>query len=177
MESQQNKGPNKSGHKQAKRSHNHNTDKTMQTLTPIFAAGDLALMIPIIAVIMSLAIPIVAIITDFAKRRKVYELHHKERLAAIEKGVELPPLPVELIGAAPRGRPRYLLRGLVWLFTGLGILIALAGITRTEAEKVWMLGFIPTGVGLAYLIYYFVEGKRVQADEETAEAAAANRAR
>ena len=51
----------------------------------------------------------------------------------------------------------YLLRGLVWLFAGLGILIALAGVTRGEAEKVWMLGFIPTGVGLAYLIYYFVE--------------------
>jgi len=30
-----------------------------------------------------------------------------------------------------------------------------------------LLGFIPTGVGLAYLIYYFVEGKRVE--EETAK--------
>ena len=30
-----------------------------------------------------------------------------------------------------------------------------------------MLGFLPTGVGLAYLIYYFVEGKRVE--EETAK--------
>jgi len=139
----------------------------MQTLTPMFAVGDLALVIPIVAIIMGLAIPIVAIIADFAKRRKIYELHHKERLAAIEKGVELPPLPVELIGAYPKGRPRYLLRGLVWLFGGLGTLLALAGVTRSEAEKVWMLGLIPTGVGLAYLIYYFVEGKRVE--EEAAK--------
>src|SRR5438034_6022338 len=118
----------------------------MQTLTPILAMGDLMLLIPLLAIIMSLSIPIVAIITDFAKRRKIYELHHKERLAAIEKGVELPPLPVELIGPAPKGRPRHLLRGLVWLFIGLGMMAGLAGVTRSEAEKVWMLGFIPTGV-------------------------------
>ncbi len=138
----------------------------MQTLIPIFAVGDAVLLIPIIAIIMSLTIPIVAIVTEFAKRRKFYELHHKERLAAIEKGVELPPLPPEFVGAGPKGRPRYLLRGLVWFFVGLGILIALSGISRPGAEKSWLLGFIPTGVGLAYLIYYFVEGKRVE--EETA---------
>ncbi len=94
----------------------------MPTLTPILAVGDAVLLIPIVAVIMSLTIPIVAIITEFAKRRTFYELHHKERLAAIEKGVELPPLPPEFVGAGPKGRPRYLLRGLIWLFVGLGIL-------------------------------------------------------
>jgi hypothetical protein len=139
----------------------------MQTLTPIFADGDPAVLIPLVAIVMSLAIPIVAIIAELAKRRKFYELHHKERLAAIEKGVELPPLPAEFLGSKPKGRPRYLLRGLIWLFVGLGLLIALSGITRSEAEKSWLLGFIPTGVGLAYLIYYFVEGKRVE--EETAK--------
>ena len=147
----------------------------MQTLTPILAIGDLALVIPIIAIVMSLAIPIVAIIADFAKRRNIYELHHKERLAAIEKGIELPPLPVELIGAAPKSRPRYLLRGLVWLFIGLGTMAGLAGVTRGEEEKVWLLGLVPTGVGLAYLIYYFVEGKRVQEEEAKAEAEAARK--
>jgi hypothetical protein len=146
----------------------------MQTLTPIFAAGDF-IMIPIIAIVMSLAIPIVAIITDFAKRRNIYELHHEERLAAIEKGIELPPLPVELIGAAPKGRPRHLLRGLVWLFIGLGAMAGLAGVTHGEEEKVWLLGLVPTGVGLAYLIYYFVEGKRVQEEEAKAEAEAARK--
>jgi len=36
------------------------------------------------------------IITEAMKNRKIYELFHKERLAAIEKGIELPPLPLEL---------------------------------------------------------------------------------
>jgi hypothetical protein len=142
---------------------NHHADKSMQTLTPILAepSDTLALTIPIAAVVMGLAIPIVAIITEYAKRRKIYELYHKERLAAIDKGVEIPPPPPGLGSAEPRRRPRYLLRGLVWLFVGLGTLVALSGITRPEEEKVWMLGFIPTGVGLAYLIYYFAEGKKL----------------
>ena len=146
----------------------------MQTLTPFFAMSD-PFLFPTVAVVMGLAIPIVAIITDFAKRRKIYELHHKERLAAIDKGIELPPLPPELAGAGPKGRPRYLLRGLVWLFVGLGTLMALSGITRSETERVWMLGFIPTGIGLAYLIYYFVEGKRVEEEAASVEAEAARK--
>src|SRR5438046_1841018 len=121
----------------------------MRTLTPFFGAGNvegtLALTIPIIAIVMSLAIPIVAIITDFAKRRKIYELHHKERLATIEKGVELPPLPVELIGAYPKGRPRYLLRGLIWLFVGLGIMVVLFGFTPPAVEEVLFLGMFLVG--------------------------------
>jgi hypothetical protein len=127
-------------------------------------------LIPIVAIVMSLAIPIVAIITEYAKKRKFYELHHKERLAAIEKGVELPPLPPELFGSERKGRPRYLLRGLVWLFIGLGTLVGLYGITGNGDEKVWLLGLIPTGVGLAYLIYYFVEGRKLEEEARNQEA-------
>ena len=141
----------------------------MHMITPMFADATevLALMIPIVFIIMGLGIPIVVIVTDYAKRRKVYELHHKERLAAIDKGIELPPLPLELFGAGPKGRPRYLLRGLVWLFVGLGIMVTLLGAGRSELARSWLMSFIPIGVGLAYLIYYFVEGKRVQ--EEAAK--------
>ena len=150
----------------------------LPSLTPTFALieGIFPFLIPIVAMVMGMAIPIVAIITDYAKRRKFYELHHKERLAAIEKGVELPPLPPELFGDGPKRRPRYLLRGLVWLFVGLGCLVGLHGITAHEGERVWLLGLIPTGVGLAYLIYYFVEGKKVEAEAAQAEAEAARKA-
>lgn len=130
--------------------------------------GILPFLIPIVAIVMALAIPIVAIITDYAKRRSFFELHHKERLAAIEKGVELPPLPPELFGTVPKGRPRYLLRGLVWLFVGLGLVVAL-GVTD-YTDRLGLLGLIPAGVGLAYLIYYFAEGKRVEAEAAKAQA-------
>ena len=49
---------------------------------------------------------------NYHKRRKLMELHHAERMAAIERGMEIPPLPIELIdgrstpsGAAPRCCP------------------------------------------------------------------------
>ena len=130
----------------------------------------LPFVIPIVAIVMALSIPIVAIITEYSKRRRFYELHHKERLAAIEKGIEVPPLPPELFGTGRTGRPRFLLRGLVWLFVGLGSVAGLYGISGHEEQKFWLLGLVPTGVGCAYLLYYLVEGKRVEAEAAQAQA-------
>ena len=53
----------------------------------------IAVFIPIIAIVMSLSIPIVFAIVDYRRRRDIIEAHHKERMAAIERGMELPPLP------------------------------------------------------------------------------------
>ncbi|HVN43422.1 MAG TPA: hypothetical protein VMT50_11610, partial [Steroidobacteraceae bacterium] len=52
-----------------------------------------AVFIPIVAIVMSLSIPIVSMIVDYRRRRDVVEAHHKERIAAIEHGVDIPPLP------------------------------------------------------------------------------------
>jgi hypothetical protein len=123
----------------------------------------LALLIPIVAIVFSLSIPLVAILSDAAKRRKIYELHHKERLAAIEKGIEIPPLPPEFLGGeGGRGnrRPRYLLGGLVWLLVGLAGMIALY---YDERQREWALyALIPAAVGIAYLAYWAVEGRKEQ---------------
>ena len=43
--------------------------------------------------------------------------------------------------------------------TGVGILIAMQSISDEEA----MIGLVPAGIGLAYLIYYFVEGRKIEA--------------
>jgi hypothetical protein len=123
------------------------------------------------------------------------ELQHQERLAALEKGTPLPDLFEERSGRWP-GRI-YLLRGMIWLFSGIAIvafLSAMASYSRpgpsmesqlsrarnlkslgatdeqiriAEAEPSrdampWgmaLLGLVPTGIGLAYLIYYRVEIK------------------
>jgi hypothetical protein len=135
----------------------------MQNLSPFFAVGDIIFIIPIVATIMGLAIPLLAIFGELSRKRRIYELYHQQRMAAIEKGIDLPPWPSDLVNDAPRGRPRYLLRGLLWLFVGIGVLISLSAVTRPEADKAWTLAFIPIGVGLAYLIYHMVEGKRLDA--------------
>lgn len=126
-------------------------DKIMEILIPIFGI--------IFAVGLPLCIPIVFMVLNYRKRVRLVELHHTERMAAIERGMEIPPLPVELIdGMGQRRRRSSLLPGLVWMFVGLAVLISVRSLAEDEA----LLGLIPTGVGLAYLIYYFVEGRKVE---------------
>ena len=123
-------------------------------------------LIPLFGVIfgvgLPLSIPIVIVVLNYRKRRQLMQLHHTERMAAIERGMELPPLPIELIdGRSVRRRRTSLLPGLVWFFVGVAILISVKSLAEDEA----MLGLIPTGIGLAYLIYYVLEGRKVEAKQ------------
>jgi hypothetical protein len=122
-------------------------------------ADVIGVFIPIVAIIMSLSIPIVFAIVDYRRRRDIVEANHKERLAAIERGMELPALPESFYQSIkPARRSSYLLPGLVWLFVGIGIFVALGAIA---GDGVRMLGLIPAGVGLALLVYHFVEGRKL----------------
>jgi len=119
----------------------------------------IAVFIPIVAIFMSLLIPIVYVIVDYRRRRDVVDANHRERMAAIERGMELPALPESFYQMAkPPRRASYLLPGLIWLFVGVGIFIALGSLAGEEVRN---LGLIPAGVGLAYLIYHFVEGRKL----------------
>jgi hypothetical protein len=131
---------------------------------PLFAGlfRDEVLLIPLLAIVIGCAIPIAAITFDFIKRKRFMELTHQQRMAAIEKGIDLPPLSMALLEESRRSRkrPSSLLRGLIFLFIGLGIMVALHA--TDEGSRTALFGAIPAGVGLAYLIYYFVEGKKVE---------------
>jgi hypothetical protein len=125
-------------------------------------------LIPIFGIVIpiggSLAALVVWFTLNYYKRRRLMELHHAERMAAIERGMEIPPLPIELIDgrSTPKRRRTALLPGLVWFFIGLAVTVgALVG--DADGEIPVFLGLIPLGIGLAYLIYYFVEGKKVEA--------------
>jgi hypothetical protein len=124
-------------------------------------------LIPLLAIALGIGGPAVVIIVWFTlnyhKRRKLMELHHTERMAAIERGMEIPPLPIELIDgrSTPKRRRTALLPGLVWFFIGLAFTVG-ALISRDEDIPVFA-GLIPLGIGLAYLIYYFVEGRAIEA--------------
>jgi hypothetical protein len=121
----------------------------------------LALFIPIIAIFMSLLIPIVYALVDYRRRRDLVEANHKERMAAIERGIEPPALPESFYQATkPPRRSGYLLTGLIWLFVGIGLFLALGAVA---GEDVRLFGLIPIGVGAAFLIYYAVEGRKLAA--------------
>ena len=128
-----------------------------------------AVFIPIVAIVMSLAIPIVYALVDYRRRRDIVEAHHKERMAAIERGMELPELPEAFYSPLDRNkRPRHLLTGMVWLLIGIALFLALGAVA---GEDVRFFGLIPAGVGLAFLIYYFIEGKHEVAAFRAKEAA------
>ena len=126
-------------------------------------AAVLGLMVPIIGITLGLLIPIVFAIIDYRKRRRLMELHHAERMASIERGMDPAPWTLDVLGAAPKPRRQSstLLPGLIWLFVGIGLVFALQGVVPDEdIGNVGMFGLIPAGVGLAYLIHWFVEGRK-----------------
>jgi hypothetical protein len=129
-----------------------------------------AVFIPIVAIVMSLAIPIVYAIVDYRRRRDIVEAHHRERMAAIERGMELAPLPESFfMGLEKKRRPgTTLLAGLVWLFIGIGLYMGLAAVAGRDVAN---FALIPSGIGLAFLIYYFVEGRKEAATTEGADKA------
>ncbi len=90
---------------------------------------------------------------------------HKERMAAIEKGLDpypgqadppLPELPVRAAGS-DRLPSRFLLRGLMWLGVGLAVALS-SGVNGVRWSA--FLGWIAAAIGGAQVVYYVVEGRR-----------------
>src|SRR6516165_12758043 len=119
----------------------------------------LGLLIPIISVTVSLGALIVWIVSWSRRRMHEIDCRHKERMAAIEKGLELPPESLPQPEQMPP-RSRYLLRGLIWL--GVGLAITFGGHDWLRAP-LGGAGWIAVAVGAAYLIFYFVEGRTASA--------------
>ena len=124
----------------------------------------LKLLIPIIAITLGCGIPLSWIYLDYRKRREMFALHHQERLAAIEKGVELPPLPEAFFndnedGEADKSHSPHsdFGWGLFWVLGGLALLVALYFNARPTRS---LYALIPIAIGLHYLIYYFTVGKK-----------------
>ncbi len=116
-------------------------------------------LIPIFGIVFGCGIAIVAIYTQYRHRKDAFALYHQERMAAIEKGIELPPAPEGLLDEAekPAHPRRQLLKGLVWLLIGIGLIFAL---WFNAGHEEACFGLIPVGIGLAYLIYYAAAGKK-----------------
>lgn len=127
--------------------------------------SDSEILVPLFGMIFGIglpvSIPIIWITLNYRKRRRLMELHHTERMAAIERGMEIPPLPIELIsGGSPRRRRTSLLPGLIWFFVGLAVVVG--AYSAHDDDLPVFLGLIPLGIGLAYLIYYAVEGRKIE---------------
>jgi hypothetical protein len=110
---------------------------------------------------------------DYRKRKDMFMLHHQERMAAIEKGLELPPMPEGFFkedseGRKPRSPHSDFGWGLFWLLGGLATLVALY---FNFNSAVALYALIPIAIGLHCLIYYYVIGKKEAAAREAERAA------
>jgi len=119
--------------------------------------GMVALFIPLFGIVFGILVAIVAIVTQHRQKIQCAELRHKERLAAIDKGLELPPDAGDPEDAGKRSRSGSLRSGLIGL--GVGIVLCFA-LDRVAGEEVALFGLIPAAIGLANLIFYFIEGRK-----------------
>lgn len=114
--------------------------------TPPETDNSAEIVVPI-ALFASLAFVLGFII--FYRLRKV-TLRQGTLRAMVEKGV---PIPQELL-TEPVRKTSDLRRGLIWLGAGLGLIATLA---VCDEDGVWSLGFIPTFIGVGYLIAWRLE--------------------
>ena len=107
----------------------------------------LSMAIPIVAILGAFTVAIVTTYIHYRRQRELLQMHHIERMAALEKGIELPPLSPELLGVGwGRSRRNGRSSGIVTLLVGLALTFAL----RTNGGGWW--GLIVVAVGLGKLI-------------------------
>jgi hypothetical protein len=91
---------------------------------------------------------------------------HRERLAAIEKGVDLPPVEQETRRSSWNVQRFLLLAGLIWLSLGIGAFVTLSAlladptpVTEGIPQGMQWIGLATACIGLSHVIVYVI-GKR-----------------
>jgi hypothetical protein len=130
------------------------------------------LLVPLLAIGLGICTGMLAIFLTYRRRKEMFALYHQERMAAIEKGIELPPLPQDFFhednGPSRRSPHQTLLVGLILVFLGVTMFLAMHLVvmrTQSGADASYF-ALIPGGCGVAFLIYYFTVGKKVAAAME-----------
>jgi hypothetical protein len=118
-----------------------------------------------VAIVLVAAIGYLAFRQWLQARRRA--MIHSERLAAIEKGVELPPLEQEVRRSTWNVQRFLLLAGLIWVSLGLGAFVTLSAmlahptpVTEGIPQGMQWIGVAPAGIGLSHLIVYLIGKKK-----------------
>lgn len=117
--------------------------------------GVIGVFIPIVAIVMGIGIGMLAIWSEHKRKAQLLEQNHRERMHAIEKGLELPPLPANLVGMPTGNGPstatpaKSLRSGIMLLLVGVILYFAIRQFTYEGA----LFGLIPAAVGVANLVY------------------------
>jgi hypothetical protein len=127
----------------------------------------LGVFIPIVAIIGGLSVGAWIIYLKYRRDTEALQLSHAERLAAIDKGMELPLPPpphrsqTEDLREARRSRVRgQRTAGLILLFVGVTVTV---GIWQT-ADEGYVFGMVPGSIGLALLIASILDAREGRDD-------------
>jgi len=127
--------------------------------------GVIAVFIPIVAIVMGIGIGMVAIWSEHKRKAQLLEQNHRERMHAIEKGIELPPLPPGLIstsnGSGPSSAAKSLRNGIMLTLIGILLFVAIGVAGGKEGA---LFGLIPAAVGIANLVYAAIQWNQEKAE-------------
>ena len=120
---------------------------------------------------MEVAIVMVAVIGYLAFRQwsqlNRRTMIHRERLAAIEKGMDLPLVEQEARRSGWGVQRFLLLAGLVWVSLGIGTFVTLSAllayptqVTQGIPQGLQWIGLAPVCIGLSHLVVYLIGKKK-----------------
>lgn len=124
-------------------------------------SGLFTAVIPIVAIVGGISFAAYSMYLKAHRQREALQMYHVERMAAIEKGIELPPLPPELLhdrydGAVYRQEYRRWRRGRGWTLIFVGAAVTLA-MWQVNGDKSFWWGLIIVAAGLGRLVRDYLE--------------------
>jgi hypothetical protein len=126
--------------------------------------GVIGVFIPIVAIIMGIGIGMLSIWSEHKRKSQLLEQNHRERMHALEKGIELPALPPNLVGysngPATASAAKSLRSGVMLLLIGILLFFAIDVAGGREGA---LFGLIPAAVGIANLLYAAIQWKKEEA--------------
>ena len=98
------------------------------------------------------------------ERRRRLEIIHQERLAAMEKGIPLPELPIDPTKVQKPSDPREILvQGIAWAALGGGAMLALRLIEPwPNGQAIWPLPLPLALLGIGFVLYYALTSDRAR---------------
>jgi len=127
------------------------------------------------------AIALIAVALGFfsvnylSKRRTML---HQERMASLIKGLHYAGVAQQIFNQPKSTAKEYLIRGLKWLFGGLGLAGTLFGFTsmqptanHAEAAQVALAGIVPASIGVAHFVSAAISRQRSNVPRVFARAA------